>query len=489
MNEQTWKRKEYESWDEAFRGLSPIVRQQSVRVASYTRELFVAACEMQFCRETKRGEAQIRGSYADLAYKCGLYHQLGKALVPHEYQVWQKDYTDQEKKMYEKYTTDGRLLVANLQQINTRAKDKRKGTYVETPTQNIPDLMIRETCEQHMERYDGSGFPAGLTGPQISPIAQIVGLAKELDRLAAETKSENPFELAYAELELEIGTKWSEELIAILKAAKEACRTVYNKYIIYTLTIPKTIPLVEKRPDRDMGLKYRPLVSDLRGTVVMYEAVPWFGGLADQPDETESAEDLRELFKRTDLVESISWYFLYEATDAILRINNCKLPIKGIVLEMLPDFYALKTQLQKFFQLFISQPIPKEQLWLTIPASTLMNATKTSLEIIQRYTRNGIVLLLDDYRPGDFKIEELQRLGIDHMRLAPEVCLNRATAEHITELMADGFTFVGKEANDQDMLAWLIASGTYASSGAITGGFVDEDELIVDSLARDPAFR
>ena len=43
MAEQNWKRKEYETWDEAFRGLAPAVRQQSVRVAAYTQVLFVQA--------------------------------------------------------------------------------------------------------------------------------------------------------------------------------------------------------------------------------------------------------------------------------------------------------------------------------------------------------------------------------------------------------------------------------------------------------------
>ena len=46
MAEQNWKRKEYETWDEAFRGLAPAVRQQSVRVAAYTQVLFVQACAL-----------------------------------------------------------------------------------------------------------------------------------------------------------------------------------------------------------------------------------------------------------------------------------------------------------------------------------------------------------------------------------------------------------------------------------------------------------
>ena len=103
MKEQNWKRKEYESWDEAFRGLTPLLRQQSVRVAAYTQALFVQACSLRFAVNTKDGEERMRGQYADLAYKCGMYHQLGKALVPPEYQLLQKDFTEEERAVYEKY--------------------------------------------------------------------------------------------------------------------------------------------------------------------------------------------------------------------------------------------------------------------------------------------------------------------------------------------------------------------------------------------------
>ena len=126
MKEQTWQRKEYETWDEAFRGLAPAVRQQSVRVADYTHALFVQACADKFAASTPEGQARIRGQYADLAYKCGLYHDLGKALVPPEYQILQKDFTQEELAVYRKYTTDGRALVANLQERSTRARSEER---------------------------------------------------------------------------------------------------------------------------------------------------------------------------------------------------------------------------------------------------------------------------------------------------------------------------------------------------------------------------
>lgn len=485
MNEQVWTRKEYESWDEAFRGLAPIIRQQSVRVADYTRALFVVASKKGFGKNIRGGVDRMRGVYSDLAYKCGVYHQLGKALVSPEYQIWKNDFSEEEKALYKKYTTDGRLLIASLQAKGERSTGRRKGNKGEISTDNIPFLMLRESCEQHMERYDGSGYPKGLKENEISPIAQIVGIAKELDRLASETKSESPFEFAIDTLREGKGKEWSEELISVLDAAEAECRAIYNKYIVYTRTLPKTIPLVDKRPNRKMGLQYRPMVSDVYGTVKMYEAIPWFGGILGQPDETESMDDLRELFKRTEMVESISWYFLYEATDTLLRIKNCKVEVQGIVLQMMPEFYNLKSQHHKFNLLFMHQPIDKKKLFLTIPAEILKDASKTLLERVARYSRSGIRLVLDGYRPEDVDIQQLKELGITVLRPHPELYVNRETANTIKDLIKEGFTFIGGDVNDSDVLSWLVACGFDCASGAITGNLVDEEGLIRDSLARE----
>lgn len=488
MREQNWKRKEYETWDEAFRGLTPLIRQQSVRVAAYTQTLFVHAVKLHFGSNTADGQERMKGQYADLMYKCGMYHQLGKALVPPEYQVWQNDFTDEEQAVYKKYTTDGRLLVSNLQEKSARAKEKRKGEYVERPTQNMPWLIMRECCEQHMERWDGSGYPEGRLGSDISTVAQIVGLAKELDRIASETRSETPFEIAFETLLKGSGSDWSPELIEVLKAAKKSCYAVYEKYINYTRTLPKTIPLIEKKPDRVMGLKYRPMVADDEGGVLMYEAVPWFGGIAERPGETETAADLRDLFKRTNLVEELSWYFLYEASDAVLRIINCNLCVEGVLLEMLPDFYSLGTQLQKFNQLFTDQPIEKDKLMLTVPEEFLRTGPKSQLEIMTRYTRNGVSLVLDDYYPDEeLTPEKVLQFGINRVRLAPQYYMTPECEDVISDLRKKGITVIGKNADSPEILTWLNSCSVFCSSGTMTGIPVNEDEMILDSLAREQA--
>ena len=484
MADLNWKRKEYETWDEAFRGLAPAVRQQSVRVAAYTQTLYLQACATSFGTNTRDGAERMQGQYGDLAYKCGMYHQLGKALVPPEYQLWQEDFTEEEKTFYRKYTTDGRLLVAVLQERGNRAREKRRGELIEQPTKNIPWLMLRKSCEQHMERWDGSGYPAGRFSSDISPIAQIVGIAKELDRLASETKSETPFDDAYKALAEQSGKAWSPELIEVLKAARSKCRAIYNKYIHYTRTLPKTIPLVEKRKDRPMGLTYRPMASDPEGNIAAYEAIPWFGGIADRPGETEPAEELAGMLRRKDLITDVSFYFLYEAADTVVRINNCKLDLK-ILVQMMPDFYLQGSQLQRMNQLLKDQPIDHNQLLLTIPEDIVLNANKATTEVIERYLRNGFRLVLDGYHPDKIPADKLKAMGFQHLRIAPELYLQQETANTMNTLRRAGFTLIGGGADTFDILGWLSACGVEFMSGTMTGIPVNEDDLIRDALARE----
>ena len=484
MEQQNWKRVDYDTWDAAFKALVPSVRQQSVRVASYARELYVQACAMSFAKHTPEGQERIHGRYADVIYKCGMYHQLGKALVPPEYQLWQEDFTEEEQKLYQKYTSDGRTLVSMLQLRGAKSRFWKKEKFEEQPTDNIPWLMIRECCEQHMERWDGSGYPAKRKGDRISAPAQIVGLAYELDVLASGTRSENPFDEAMELLISQSGTQWNPALIEVLKAAREKCHEVYQKYIHYTLTLPKTIPLVERNPDRTMGLSYRPILGSKNGQIVAYEATPWFAGILERPGEIERLSDIAPLLKSTGLTVETTFYFLYEAADTILRMQNCKLDVSTLVLHIPDDFYAQGSKLKNFVQLFEDQPIEKEKLWLTVSEQVLQNANKATLENITRYVRNGLVLVLEDFHPEAWEPEALKELGIQYLSLAPDACMKQETAESMQILKTWGFRLMGCQVDSMDNLAWLIDCGAESVCGPITGAMVMEDEMIRDSIVR-----
>ena len=485
MADLNWKKSYNESWDDAFRGLAPAVRQQSVRVAAYTQVLFVQACADGFANDRQIGLDEMQGRYADLAYKCGMYHQLGKALVPPEYQLWRSDFTPEEQAVYRKYTTDGRQLIAALQEAGASRREKRTGEIEEAATENIPWLMQRESCQQHMERWNGSGYPDGRRGSDISPIAQIVGLAHQLDHLAAQTKSEDPFAEAMDEIIAGEGTDWNPALIRILRNCRSKCRGVYNKYIHYSLTVPKTIPLVEKKPNRPMGLKFRPMVDCDTLAPRLYEAEPWVGGIAGQPGDTEPLSALADMLSRTGLTADVSFYLLYEAADALLRMTNCRLDCRGVLLPMLPQFYRIGSQLKRFEELFGDQPVDRSLLWLSVPAEVAAKGSKTVRELLNRYIRNGITLVLDEYDPAEMPLEQVEEVGFTHVRFRRELYLRRETAEQMDILRLKGITLLGGGVDSDTARAWLRDCGVYAASGPVLGGAVTEDEMIRDCLLRE----
>lgn len=479
MTQQPDKRKTFDTWEEAFRGLSPAQRQHSVRVASYTQAVFAQACEDGFGKDLPGGADRMQSTYSELAYKCGLYHQLGKALVPEEYQTLDPSFSEEEQALYRRYPAAGRRLVAELQE-KTSGKPRKKGEG-ELPTENVPWLMIRESCGQHMERFDGTGFPEGRAEAAISPIAQIVAIAKLFDRLSAEVKSENPFSEAYDAVLQESGKAFSPELCAVFKAARPRIQAIFNRYIHYTMKLPRTIPLVKKTKDRPMGLCYRPMVGGTPARVTAYEAVPYF---TVRDGVVEDMAAVAPRLARTELTEDVTFYLLYEACDLLLRMQNCQLQPYYVVVPMFAEFYSKTNHLARLEELFKHQPVDRSRLLLTIPEEVLLNANKGESDVIARYLKNGVSLLLDGYHPEAISPAKLKEWGFSFVRLSPETSVQPLYASDVRALQ-DRHITVFASCTDHQHLQWLAQSGVTAVSSPLNGEPVEEDTLIRDALLKE----
>jgi len=416
-------RKRLGTWDEAFRSLIPVIRQESVRVADYTQVLFNKACTMPCYIKGSGRPEYLFEEYAEVAYKCGFYHQIGKSLLPEDLQVWNSSYSDDERKLYFSYTTDGRELVARLQ---GDAEDDEENT-------TLSCLMIREACEQHMERWDGSGYPKGRERDQISLIAQIVGLAKALDDLACGTRSENPFEEALGILNYKRGTWFSDHLIDTMKECRVELKEVYKKYIQYTQTVPRTVPLVEMRAGRPFGLKYRAV--RLNGNLSnQYEAVPWFNGVGEEEGQLVTMKQVEGAMERTGLLRDVGFYLLYEAADTLLRLHNWGVDGHALIVHMFAPFYRDPTVPEKLEQFFKDQPIAKRRLRLTISGRFLDEAAP--------FQKMGIPFLLNGYRPEQIHPSQLLDAGFDYVRISKKITDPEERAQLAEELMRYGVTIV-----------------------------------------------
>ena len=442
------KQKKFKSWDEAFRGLTPVMRQHSVRVADYTKVLFQGVCKSSYYMRSRETPVYMEESYLELAYKCGFYHQIGKAFDPDGYTDWQQSFTEEEKRAYCRYTVEGRQLVEKLQ-----------GEYGEDAT--IPSKMIQEACEQHMERWDGEGYPYGYVGDEISLIAQIVSLAKELDRLLCQRKSESPFDEAIDLLIADEGKMFSPNLIEVLRTNQSELKNVYRKYIQYTRIMPKTVPLVDKRPERPFGLNYRQIILGAGMENMFFEAVPWFGGVLEDSGKKESAELVEELLERAELLADTTFYFLYEAADTLARMKNCELYTGGVLVPVMSAFYSGTDQSEKFRKFYEDTAIEKEKLLLTVQECLLKN-NHSVCQQLSEYIAQGVVLVLDDYHPADVPVELIRNIGFTHIRLALDLEIQKEAKELIEELNSHGIIVLNHPTGDtylseEELIQYLLS--------------------------------
>lgn len=98
-----------------------------------------------------------------LATACGLFHDIGKLMVPHEIITKPGKLSDEEFEQIKKHPVSGYQLLLN---------------------QDVDD-HVRNAALMHHERNDGTGYPLHLVGNQIDKYASIVAIADVYDAMTA----------------------------------------------------------------------------------------------------------------------------------------------------------------------------------------------------------------------------------------------------------------------------------------------------------------
>ena len=98
-----------------------------------------------------------------IATLCGLFHDIGKMMVPDHILKKEGALTDSEYEIVKSHAIKG---------------------YQKLKDMNM-DSRIYNAALMHHERCDGSGYPLGLEGEQISPYASLVGIADVYDAMTS----------------------------------------------------------------------------------------------------------------------------------------------------------------------------------------------------------------------------------------------------------------------------------------------------------------
>lgn len=92
---------------------------------------------------------------------CGLLHDLGKLLIPHDILTKPGKLTDEEFSLIKTHTVRGYKLLKNM----------------------VIDERIKNVALMHHERCDGSGYPNGLVNHEIDSLAKLVAIADVYDAM------------------------------------------------------------------------------------------------------------------------------------------------------------------------------------------------------------------------------------------------------------------------------------------------------------------
>ncbi len=132
----------------------------SAQFQDLTWRLLLAASS---CGAIPRMRAQDIDHYSELA----LFHDIGKRAIPPAILNKPGSLTQEEFAIVKAHTVEGCRLLEADPALSAR--------------EDFP--LICDVCRHHHERWDGRGYPDGLTGFRIAPWVQVVGLADAFDAL------------------------------------------------------------------------------------------------------------------------------------------------------------------------------------------------------------------------------------------------------------------------------------------------------------------
>lgn len=120
-------------------------------------------------RENPRYTSTLNNDFIDLLYKSAPLHDIGKIGIPDTILLKEGPLTSDEFEVMKTHTTIGYEAIKNAEQVSNQSM-------------HFLDVA-KEIAYSHHERWDGNGYPLGLTGEEIPLSARLMAIADVYDAL------------------------------------------------------------------------------------------------------------------------------------------------------------------------------------------------------------------------------------------------------------------------------------------------------------------
>jgi putative two-component system response regulator len=160
---------------------------------------------------------QIDGEFLRTIFLTSALHDIGKIAIKDEVLLKPGRLTEAEFEIMKTHTTRGAETLEAALRIHPEANFLR---------------MARDIAHCHHERYDGSGYPEGLSGEQIPLAARIAALADVYDTLTSPRVYKEPSEhrAARAHIVANRGAQFDPDVVDAFLAVEEGWHEIRRRF-------------------------------------------------------------------------------------------------------------------------------------------------------------------------------------------------------------------------------------------------------------------
>ncbi len=161
----------------------------------------------------------LTDQYIEILRKAAPMHDIGKIIVPDSVLKKQGKLTPEEFEQIKRHTTEGGRIIQEI--------------IAPVQTREYTHIAV-EIATSHHERWDGTGYPHGLSGEHIPISARIMALADVFDALTTARcyKAQMPFKQAMQIMEEGKGTQFDPTLIDIFLQNQSELQVLLSKSTI-----------------------------------------------------------------------------------------------------------------------------------------------------------------------------------------------------------------------------------------------------------------
>jgi len=178
---------------------------------------YVRALALELRKQPKFA-ALLDDATVDLLFKSAPLHDIGKVGVPDAVLLKPGKLTPEEFEIMKGHARLGRDAIVAAEQL------------LDEPVSFLQ--FAREIAYSHQEKWDGSGYPDGLTAEKIPLSARLMAVADVYDALISRRvyKAALPHERAVEIIREGRGTHFDPDVVDAFLAIQDACRTIAGRY-------------------------------------------------------------------------------------------------------------------------------------------------------------------------------------------------------------------------------------------------------------------